>query len=449
MQQQSSPSFPRHAWLAALVTAGVALVPAGAGTLDAASIKEYVSPSGFRVIVKEAHGVDLAAIQVWIRVGGYLETEQTNGFAHAIEHMVFKGGQGRGPGDLDFKIESLGGLLSAATNKDWTQFAVTVASQHAGQALNLMGEALKNAQFREQDWLIERRVLMEEIRRFRGSPRASLTAALYELAFEEHPYRMDVRGTPRQVQTLQLQDLEAFYQLRYRPENMVVVIVGNVDTAAITAQAKSAFEPKPAANPVKAPIPQPETPCAKKVERTRPSPFRGSFLALAFPAPSVADEPDVHVFDLILTWLELDGAGRLPTVLKDKATTVNVSYETRRQAGLLTIVAGAGETPVTEIETLILAELARLRDREPSPRELAAVKERIIDSYAVDNEPISGQAATLCYYAAIDRWQFASEYVAKLRAVTPGQFHSVARKYLDPEHSIRLKLVARQQEGLQ
>src|SRR5690349_24367151 len=118
--------------VALLAVLGLILVawvrPAASGTLDPGSIHETVYPSGLRLVVREAHGADLAAIQVWIRAGGFLEDQTTSGYAHVIEHLVFKGTERRGPGAIDDEIESLGGELTATTEKDWTMYGTTVAS---------------------------------------------------------------------------------------------------------------------------------------------------------------------------------------------------------------------------------------------------------------------------------------------------------------------------------
>src|SRR5205807_2652539 len=138
--RQSSPSarpgkqFPmrlasRAAALAVLLL--VAALPARPGTLDAASIHETVFPNGLRLVTREAHGADLVAVQVWVRAGGFLEEPANSGFAHVIEHLVFRGTEKRGPGTVDQEVEDLGGELTAMTEKDWTMFGTTVASQHA------------------------------------------------------------------------------------------------------------------------------------------------------------------------------------------------------------------------------------------------------------------------------------------------------------------------------
>src|SRR3954468_9032360 len=93
-----------------------------------------------------------AAIQVWIKAGGFLEDQTTSGYAHVIEHLVFKGTQRRGPGAIDEEIESLGGNLPAPTEKDWTMYGTTVASQHALHVIDVLGDALRHPRFQTSDF---------------------------------------------------------------------------------------------------------------------------------------------------------------------------------------------------------------------------------------------------------------------------------------------------------
>src|SRR5688572_24369648 len=91
----------RYALLMALL---LPLPARAAGTLDPASIKETVFPNGLRVVIKEAHAVNLVSIQYWVRAGGFRETEKTRGAAHFIEHLIFKGTDRYPQGGIDAEI---------------------------------------------------------------------------------------------------------------------------------------------------------------------------------------------------------------------------------------------------------------------------------------------------------------------------------------------------------
>src|SRR6266567_9563890 len=175
----------RAALLLPLLTLALAAAPRSAraaGTLDPASIHETLFPNGLRLLVKEGHSANLVAIQYWVRTGGFRETSQNEGAAHFIEHLIFKGTDRYPQGGIDAEIEDLGGVLSAVTEKDWVMFGTTVASQYAGKALEVMGDAVRHPKFRPADLESERRVIAEEILAERLDPERVVLAHLFHMA---------------------------------------------------------------------------------------------------------------------------------------------------------------------------------------------------------------------------------------------------------------------------
>jgi zinc protease len=442
------PVRPFHrlpALLAVLLGAAslaVAALPGRTGTLEPATVKETVFPSGLRLLVKEAHATELAAIQVWIRVGGFREDATTSGTAHVIEHLVFKGSDTRGPGALDSEVENVGGLLEASTEKDWTRFGCTVAGRYAGRVLGAMAEAIRKPQFRAEDFAAEKPLIQEEIDQIRLNPEAAVSVGLYQLAFQHHPYRYDVRGTPNFLNKLDLAAVKAFYQKQYTPANMTVVVVGDVDAAAVEKAVRADFQADAPAAKETAPLPEPEKACSKPGRSVIETGFNTGFVGLAYPAPSVKDEPDVYAMDILLTMLETDGVGRLPRLLKG-AAVADATYETRRQAGLFTIIAATGPANAEGVEAAIRKEVDFIRSHPIPADELNYAKRALRGTYALDNEPYAGQAASLGYYDAIDRWQFATDYLAKVDAVTPEQLQAVAEKYLRDDQTVAVILKPR------
>lgn len=414
--------------------------PGHSGTLDPGSVKETIFPNGLHLLVKEAHATDLASVQVWVRAGGFTEDEKSAGTAHVIEHLVFKGSESSGPGSIDEAIENLGGLLEASTEKDWTRFGCTVAGRYVGKAIGVIGDALRKPRFRPEDWEAEKPLMLQEIEQARGNPEPAISTVLYDLAFQHHPYKYDVRGTPDFIKSVDLKAVQEYYRKYYVPANMTVVVVGDVDGAGVERATRAAFAAdQPGQKPVPASVPPDERACAKPERRVVTTTFQNGYVGLAFPAPGVKDDPDVYAMDVLITLLEHGGSGRLPAALKETAQ-VSALFETRRQPGLTTIIAVTGPAGVETVERTILRELDLIASNPVPEAELSLAKRELEGSYALDNEPFSGQAATLGYYAAIDRPQFATEYLAHVRSVTADQVQALARKYLDPQHSVSVIL---------
>jgi zinc protease len=420
--------------LLVLTLVGTARAHAG-GTLDPASIRETVFPNGLRLLVKEEHAVNLVAIQYWVRTGGFRESSQTEGVAHFIEHLIFKGTDRYPQGGIDAEIEDLGGVLNAVTEKDWVMFGTTVASQYAGKALEVLGDAVRHPKFRPADLESERRVIAEEIAAQRLEPDRVVTARLFRMAYPHHPYGHDVLGMPAEVSKINRAVVQQFFADQYTPSNATLVIVGDVDAATLAPRVKAEFgvEATPG-NPVAQKLPAPDPPPAAARD-TLEGEGREAYFGIGFQAPAVSD-PDVHAMDILVTLLEQGTFGRLPGALSGTASSVKASFETRRQPGMLTVVIGGPPAALAKIEQTVLGILSDLARNGPTDAEVLATKSLLAGSYAVDNETYEGQANSLGYYATIDRWQFAAEYLSHVARVTAAQVRAVAAKYLDTAHAV-------------
>jgi zinc protease len=422
------------------------------GTLDAASIRDQVLPNGLRVVVRESHAAGLVALQYWVRAGVFLEDEKSNGTAHFIEHLLFKGTDTRPQGAIDAEIEDLGGVLEAETDKDWTTLRATVATPFWTKALTVIADTVQHPRLRLEDMEAERSVILDEVAAAGTDPARALTNRLFQDALPHHPYRFLTTGTPENVRQIKLGPLRDYFRKYYTPANSVLIIVGDVTPETALQQARTLF-PGSGGRPADTPAPASLPPAAKPSAQTEPrravvpTDFRGGYFGVAFPAPSVRQVPDIYAMDVLVTMLEQGPTGRLPALLRDQARLVKADFQTRRDPGLLTIRVSTTPDRLEQVEKSVLGEIGRLRAAPPPSAEVEATKSILVGSYALDNETFAGQGSTLGYYAAIDRWQFASSYLENIAKVTPEQVHSVAVKYLVPEQSTTVILRPRGQGG--
>jgi zinc protease len=431
---------------------------AGTATLDPAAIREQVLPNGLRVIVRESHAAGLVSVQYWVRAGVFLEDEKSNGTAHFIEHLLFKGTETRPQGAIDAEIEDLGGVLEAETDKDWTTLRATVATPFWTKALAVMADTIQHPRLRMEDMDAERSVILDEVAAGSTDPARVLVNRLFQNALPDHPYRFLTTGTPENVRQIKLGPLRDYFRKYYTPANSLLVVVGDVTPEAVLQQARTLFPGvggRPADKPAAPPMPPAAggRPADKQVPPKEPrrevlaTDFRGGYYGVAFPAPAVRQVPDVYAMDVLVTMLEQGPTGRLPALLRDQARLVKADFQTRRDPGLLTIRVSTTPDRLDQVEKTVLEELGRLRATPPPSAEVEATKSILIGSYALDNETFAGQGNTLGYYAAIDRWQFASSYLENIGKVTPEQVHAVAMKYLVPEQSTTVILRPRGEGG--
>src|SRR5947209_7137810 len=209
-------------------------------------------PNGLTLLVEENHAAPVVAIQVWVRVGSADERADEAGLAHLHEHMLFKGTARRGPGEIARTIEACGGEINAWTSFDQTVYHVVLASRFFADGMDVLADAVTSAAFDPDELKREIEVVCEEIKRSQDSPARKLSRELFAASFGRHPYGKPVIGTEESVRSFTRDGILKFYRRWYKPENTVVVVVGDVRTAEALRLAEKcfafpagAFEPAP------------------------------------------------------------------------------------------------------------------------------------------------------------------------------------------------------------
>jgi zinc protease len=187
--------------------------------------------NGLTAIVKENHRAPVVAVQVWIQAGSVYETEKERGITHLIEHMIFKGTGKRGPGEVAKEIESVGGSINAYTSLDYTVYHCVVPKQFLNNALDVLSDAVFHSSFDPEELEREKKVVIEEIRMRDDRPKTRLSSLSMETAYKAHPYGFPVIGYPETVKSFGRKDILAYMERRYRPSQIAVVVVGDVEAS--------------------------------------------------------------------------------------------------------------------------------------------------------------------------------------------------------------------------
>lgn len=405
-------------------------------------VTSYTLENGLRVLVAPNTNADLVTLDVWMGAGTRREAADNNGEAHFIEHLLFKGTATRKPGDIDAAIEDLGGTLNAATSYDWAHFYVTVASADADAALAVLADALMNAAIRPEDMEAERPVILSELAREDATPTDVVTRAFNALTFPTHPYGRPLIGTAASISQMTRQTVYDFYKTYYAPSNATLVIAGNVTPEQGLAMARKALGMWPA-HPVPADDVPPEAPQTTPRTQVMSGPFRDAYVMLGFRAPSVKQQPDAWVMDVLLTYLGQGGNNRLEVDLQRKqklVTSIDANYLTQRDPGTLSVIAECAPGNVLVVTKAIRAEIQALRDNPLSDSDLAAAKHTLLASYLFDAQTDSGRAGALGFYATIDSARYDTDYIQNFESVTSAQVQEVAHRYcsLDTETLVTL-----------
>jgi len=198
------------------------------------SVSRSQLANGLQIIVERVPNAPLTAVEVWVRAGVAQETAETSGVAHLLEHLLFRGAVGLPPDALDSAFENAGGVLDASTERDWTRFRASVLSDRWREPLQTLLRSLLFPALPADVLEKERRLILnDEYALHDADPIRPARYALFAERFPQHPYGLPLLGNPDTLARLSVDAVCQFHQAHYRPERMVVVVVGAVEPDAV------------------------------------------------------------------------------------------------------------------------------------------------------------------------------------------------------------------------
>ncbi|GJP35824.1 hypothetical protein CLOM_g20345 [Closterium sp. NIES-68] len=189
-----------------------------------------------------------ATIGVWIDAGSRYESEATNGTAHFLEHMIFKGTKRRSVQQLEMEVENAGGHLNAYTSREMTTYYAKVVQKDIPVAVDLLGDILQNSLFNEDAVNRERGVILREMQEIEKQVEEVLFDHLHATAFQFSPLGRTILGSADNVRSITREDLEKYIATHYTGPRMVVAASGAVDHDALVKLVEKTFASLPAAS---------------------------------------------------------------------------------------------------------------------------------------------------------------------------------------------------------
>ncbi|MDR9499410.1 MAG: pitrilysin family protein [Hydrogenovibrio sp.] len=403
-----------------------------------AEISTYELDNGMQVVVKPDHRSPVAVQQVWYKVGSNFEHSGRTGLSHMLEHMMFKGTESLAPGEFSDIVSKLGGQENAFTSRDYTAYYQVVGAEHLPTVMKHEADRMRNIEITDEHFQTERDVVAEE-RRWRTEDRPS--SKLYELfratAFINSPQHHPVIGWMSDIQNWTLEDVQAWYQRWYAPNNATLVVVGDVDPEQVYQWAKThygAHEPEAIAPPK----PQTEMPQQGERRMTLKAATHTPELLMGFHVPSLVtakDASEVYALAVLNHILDGDDSARLTTELvnQSKLNSASSWYDsTSRWESLLTLNATPKQGQSLEaVEALLWEQLERLKASPISQDELDRVLAQAEAQHIYHQDSIQAQARLLGMLASLELpLDTYDNWASNLRKVTPEQVQAVARKYL-------------------
>ncbi len=209
---------------------------------DGAVVRRTVLPGGLRVTTEAMPTVRSVSFGVWVGVGSRDETPALAGSSHYLEHVLFKGTKRRNALEISAALDAVGGEMNAFTSKEYTCFYARVLDNDLPLAVDVISDMMTSSIVRTADVDSERGVILEEIAMHEDDPGDVVHDAFAEALFGDTPLGRPILGTVESINALQRNAIHGYYRRRYRPENMVIAVAGNLDHAKVVRLVAKAFD---------------------------------------------------------------------------------------------------------------------------------------------------------------------------------------------------------------
>lgn len=406
--------------------------------------RQRVLDNGLQVLSIEDHSSPTVAVQVWYHVGSKDDPPGRSGFAHLFEHLMFKSTKHMHAEQMDRLTEDVGGANNASTGDDVTNYFEVVPSNHLRTLLWAEAERLSNLNVDEKNFTSERAVVEEEYRQsVLANPYGRLFNAIDPNSFTVHPYRRPTIGNIDELEAASLEDVIAFHDTFYRPDNATLIVAGDFDPTQLDAWVDQYFGW----------IPKPDTPLPR-VTAEEPARTRDRHVTVTSPTaplPAVAmtwllppaSSNDSAALEVAASLLAGGDSSRLHQALVYRSGTarqVGVFSDQRMGPGLFTAYAivASGHTPDEAAEG-IRTGIRKLATGSIDAAELDKVKTQLLTDTLRQRQTAQGKAFALGQAALIEGDPAAvNTDLDALQAVTAADVQRVLATYVTGAHSVTI-----------
>jgi zinc protease len=418
------------------------LGPARAESDGLLNIVEYTLDNGLEVILVEDHSAPTVAVDVWYRVGGANDPTGRSGFAHLFEHMMFQGSANVPRGAHFELVEQAGGEANATTSRDRTNYYQRLPAHQLPLGLWLEAERMRSLVVDEENFIREREVVKEEYRmRVDNRPYGEAGILLQTLPYDYPPYRQAVIGSVEDLDRATVDEVRAFHDTYYKPNNATLVVAGNLDVEQTRALIGQYFGDIPRQEP------PPELPPYQPIDPTAPREARFVTLEdaqarvpaafIGYTVPPIG-EPDFYAVDLLAYILGIGDSSRLAETLVETgaASSADASVSGNRGPSLfLGVLVPSPGVEMAQLEEVFYRELERIRREGVSPDELAKAVNLIRTGRIQGLQGAFGLAESVHYanFYLGDPDAVLTE-LDRYSAVTSEDLQRVAQQYLAPQN---------------
>ncbi len=394
--------------------------------------KKYQLKNGLKVLLVESHKSPVLSIQMWVRTGSADEKKGEEGISHFIEHLVFKGTRKYKVGEVASAVEAAGGELNAYTSFDQTVFHVTISKEFQKVGLDVISELMGFPHFDAKEIDNEREVVIEEIKRSNDSPHRQASRLLFETVYDKHPYGIPVIGYEENIKKVPRKVLVKYFEERYTPKNMTLVIAGDFQGKDMRKQIDEHFgQFKP--NKLRVVKRHKHVPAKKTGLIIKTAPFKETIVHMAFPIPKTTHK-DIAALEVFALIFGQGDSSRLNQRMRLRDHVVNFagsSVFAAKDPGFFAISMSLNDKDLEPALAALLEEFELALSAPPEAHELQKARTNLASEQYYHLETVDGLARNYGHYEDLfgDPSYF-QNFMKQVQGLTPEIVLKTARKYL-------------------
>ena len=395
--------------------------------------KKIILSNGLRIIAEEIPGSMSCTLSVWVNVGPIDEVKTNNGVSHFMEHIVFKGTKTRSALDIAEQSENVGANLNAFTDREHTCYHTRVLSDYVLVVLELFLDMLFNPKLQENDFDLERQVILEEIKMYEDTPEDLVQDLLYEVIWKDHPLGKPITGTTESISLLKKETVTKFLSDYYSPDNMIISIAGNFNLDAILKKTDELTQGIKSKSKKKEPPPL----IVSSNTLLRDKDIEQVHLSFATKGVSVYEE-DRYTLAIIDIALGGGMSSRLFQEVRENrglAYAISSYYHANKLGGLFGVYAGTTVKDSSLVLDLILRELKAIKSSGLKPDELERAKMQLRTSLFLELESTMVRASRNALYDFYyQRFLTPDEINTSVQSITNENILKLTNEIFDPKY---------------
>jgi predicted Zn-dependent peptidase len=399
-------------------------------------METHILGNGLKVMLENRSGRTVA-VEVNVKTGSDNEEPRIAGISHFVEHTVFDGTKKRPTAlKISNEIERLGGEFNAATSNERTFYYIKLPDKHLEIALDILSDMLFRPLFDTKSIEKEKSIILDEINMVNDQPRYYQWILFERSLFKKHPCKNPVYGNAAAIKALSRKDLVAYHSKFYMPNNMTLVISGNLHHKGLELVKKYFDGPK--GKPVSKRVAVKEPLQTKKQVVTEKKNINQSYMVIGYKTV-VRSDPASYTFDVIRAILGRGQSGKVFDEIRNKlalAYDVGVYHNPNVDFGFFAVYANTNKKNIDRIVKIILKQFRSLE--RLSDKELEEAKTFLEGEFLLTTEDNQKMADALVFWDMSGAGGSVDEYLKRIRSVTKKDVAAAAKKYLNDNYTLTI-----------